>query len=153
MNTRRLRTAPLGLALGVLVVAVPLAWAIAQSTPSELEARVAALEARVAELEALLARPAPPATTGRDGDFAFQRVSVIQQSTSSYAEVVGEVIAPRTEAGVRLRATLYAEDGSIIATETFLVDTVAGRARVFDVLMTGVHLTAQRVASVGIQVE
>jgi hypothetical protein len=153
MNTKRLRTAPFGLALGVLVVAVPLAWAIAQSAPTDLETRVAALEARVAELETLLTRPAPPVTTSRDSNFTFQRVSVIQQSTSSYAEVVGEVIAPRTEAGVRLRATLYAEDGSIIATETFRVDTVAGRARVFDVLMTGVHLTAQRVASVSIQRE
>jgi hypothetical protein len=153
MNTRRLRTALLGSAFGALVVAAQLAWAIAQSTPTDLEARVASLEARVAELEALLTQPAPPLTTSRDGDFAFQRVSVIQQSTSSYAEVVGEVIAARTEAGVRLRATLYAEDGSIIATETFLVDTVAGRSRVFDVLMTGVHLTAQRVASIGIQVE
>jgi hypothetical protein len=153
MNTRRRHTTCVHLALGLLVLASTLPWAAAQTTTSDLEARVVELEARVAALEALLARPAPPVTTSRDGDLTFQRVSVIQQSTSSYAEVVGEVISPRTEAGVRLRATLYAEDGSIIATETFLIDTVAGRARVFDVLMTGVHLTAQRVATVGIQLE
>jgi hypothetical protein len=141
------------LAVGLLALVGLLLTAAAGPARDGLEARVEALEVAVEQLQAAVARPAPPTTTQVVNGFTFQRVGVIQQSTSSYAEVVGEVIAPRTEQAVRLRATLYAGDGSIIATEPFSVNVVADEPRAFDVLMIGVQLTESRVASIGLQVE
>jgi hypothetical protein len=143
----------MALVLGALVLVVLLASALAQPAESDLEERVRALETAVAELQTSVARPRPPVTTQDVDGYTFQRLGVLQQSTSGSAEVVGEVVAPETRSHVRMRATLYGLDGAIVGTATFAMDVVAGEPRTFDVLVPGVSLSAHRIASIGMQLE
>lgn len=126
----------------LLVLLVASAPALAQDEDTEaLLARIEALEARVAELEARLSVPPPPPTSHEAEGFLFQRISY-RQSSPRYVEVVGEVSGPSSYVAVTFRVTLYGEDGSILATDTVLVEGVTSTPKPFSLLLRDVDASA-----------
>lgn len=133
--------------IAVVLTLALLGGAFAQA---DLAERVEALEARVAELDAMLTVPAPPAMTMEVDGFTFTRFQ--PRASSVGFEVVGEVMAAQSYERVTLRVTLYAEDGSILETTTFLVENVGATPRTFDAGFFSDY-TMSDVATFAIQVE
>jgi uncharacterized repeat protein (TIGR01451 family) len=102
------------------------------------------------------AGPVPPpsqpqaASGSSTSGFTFERVRVLQAS-DAFVQVVGAIRSQIRHDVVLVRVTLNDRGNQILATDTFIVESVGPTARVFDTLLRGVD--ANDVADVEFQIE